>query len=443
MDSATGEPINWVYANGLGERDPANITDHDVLSALSFDKTGEYLSVGDKGGRVIVFKRIRSKKKSRVDDYEYFTEFQSHEPGFDYLKSAEIEEKINAIEWVNVGNSPLQMLSTNDKTIKLWKINYQRKTELEGSSAALSKGGVIKIPKSRVVSEDWEATPRKEFSNAHNYHVNSLSVASDGEHFLSSDDLRVNIWNMETAQTTFSIVDIKPPNIDDLNEVITHAEFHPTIQEMFLISSSKGSTHVCDIRENSSFEKCSVKLEVPIDPAKKHFFSEIVSSVSSATFNPANNNQIVCRDYLTVKVWDVRNTSKPVKNLYVTDYIDKKLCDLYEAESVFDKFKLQVSPDGSNVVTGAYNSNAHIINLEGKVNTTLDAVFGNKRGKVCSKIREYNGKKISPLSGASAPDLKKKVILSCWHPRDNIVGVANHNCIFLFNQEKKHLKKEK
>jgi len=154
----------------------------------------------------------------------------------------------------------------------------------------MSKGGVIKIPKSRVVSEDWEATPRKEFTNAHNYHVNPLSVASDGEHFLSSDDLRVNIWNMETAQTTFSIVDIKPPNIDDLNEVITHAEFHPTIQEMFLISSSKGSTHVCDIRVNSSFDKCSVKLEVPIDPAKKHFFSEIVSSVSSATFNPADNN---------------------------------------------------------------------------------------------------------------------------------------------------------
>jgi len=75
-----------------------------------------------------------------------------------------------------------------------------------------------------------------------------------------------------------------------------------------------------------------------------------------------------------VKVWDVRNTSKPIKNLYVTDYIDKKLCDLYEAESVFDKFKLQVSPDGQNVVTGAYNSNAHIINLDGKVNTTIDNI---------------------------------------------------------------------
>jgi len=53
-------------------------------------------------------------------------------------------------------------------------------------------------------------------------------LSPDGEHFLSSDDLRVNVWNIETNQTTFSIVDLKPPNLDDLSEVMTHAEFHPT-----------------------------------------------------------------------------------------------------------------------------------------------------------------------------------------------------------------------
>lgn len=73
---------------------------------MNFDKQGDYLSVGDKGGWVIIFKRVKNKKKSWVDDFEYFSEFQSHEPGFDYLKSTEIEEKVNAIEWVNLNNSP-------------------------------------------------------------------------------------------------------------------------------------------------------------------------------------------------------------------------------------------------------------------------------------------------------------------------------------------------
>lgn len=55
---------------------------------------------------MIVFKRVKGKKKSRVDDFEYFTEFQSHEPGFDYLKSTEVEEKVNYIEWINLPGSP-------------------------------------------------------------------------------------------------------------------------------------------------------------------------------------------------------------------------------------------------------------------------------------------------------------------------------------------------
>ena len=80
-------------------------------------------------------------------EYRYLTEFQSHEPEvrkrwlyltraldmqreplwprgaqFDYLKSLEIEEKINKIRWCQQGASSAKfLLSTNDKTIKLWK----------------------------------------------------------------------------------------------------------------------------------------------------------------------------------------------------------------------------------------------------------------------------------------------------------------------------------
>ena len=41
---------------------------------------------------------------------------------FDYLKSLEIEEKINKIRWCHQGGSNAKfLLSTNDKAIKLWK----------------------------------------------------------------------------------------------------------------------------------------------------------------------------------------------------------------------------------------------------------------------------------------------------------------------------------
>ena len=46
-------------------------------------------------------------------EYKFYTEFQSHEPEFDYLKSLEIEEKINKIKWCKRQNSAHFLLSTN------------------------------------------------------------------------------------------------------------------------------------------------------------------------------------------------------------------------------------------------------------------------------------------------------------------------------------------
>lgn len=56
-------------------------------------------------------------------EFRFFTEFQSHEPEFDYLKSLEIEEKINQIKWLPRRNAAHFLLTTNDKTIKLWKVS--------------------------------------------------------------------------------------------------------------------------------------------------------------------------------------------------------------------------------------------------------------------------------------------------------------------------------
>ena len=100
MNTGSTETLNWVYINGLGERDPANVTHTDILTAMNFDKTGEFLALGDRGGRVIVF-RYTDLKNSRYFDYRYFSEIQSHEPEFDHLKSLELDEKINALEFLS------------------------------------------------------------------------------------------------------------------------------------------------------------------------------------------------------------------------------------------------------------------------------------------------------------------------------------------------------
>ena len=67
------EPLNLVAMEQLGEPDPTAISKHDLLSAMAFDRTGDILSVGDRGGRVICFHL--QDDENGVRDYEYLTEF--------------------------------------------------------------------------------------------------------------------------------------------------------------------------------------------------------------------------------------------------------------------------------------------------------------------------------------------------------------------------------
>ena len=53
-------------------------------------------------------------------EYKFYTEFQSHEPEFDYLKSLEIEEKINKIKWCKRQNAAHFLLSTNGTRLLHW-----------------------------------------------------------------------------------------------------------------------------------------------------------------------------------------------------------------------------------------------------------------------------------------------------------------------------------
>lgn len=42
------------------------------------------------------------------------------------------------------------------------------------------------------------------YGNAHTYHINSVSVNSDQETYLSADDLRINLWHLEITKDCFS-----------------------------------------------------------------------------------------------------------------------------------------------------------------------------------------------------------------------------------------------
>ncbi|KAG1456024.1 hypothetical protein G6F56_006929 [Rhizopus delemar] len=336
----------WRFAQCFGDKgDSDDITEADIISAVEFDHTGDYLATGDKGGRVVLFERNESKKGC---EYRFHTEFQSHEPEFDYLKSLEIEEKINQIKWCKRQNSAHFLLSTNDKTIKLWKV-YERNIKVVSESTMTTEKDsprpVFNLPKISFQDTMVAAIPRRIYSNAHAYHINSISVNSDSETYISADDLRVNLWNLDISDQSFNIVDIKPANMEELTEVITSAAFHPQHCNLFMYSSSKGTIKLADMRESALCDQKAKVFEEAEDPSNRSFFSEIISSISDAKFSE-DGRYILSRDYLTLKIWDIKMENKPLRTINIHDNLRPKLCDLYENDCIFDKFECSFSGDG-------------------------------------------------------------------------------------------------
>ena len=146
----------------------------------------------------------------------------------------------------------MYILTTNDKTIKLWRIS--QKTKIKVVSKPSEDDEEISFPKlEKVSNEGLVPQLRKTYPNLHNWNINSISRSSDCEHFISSDDLKINLWNFEYPKKAFNIVDIKPEGVEDLQEVITCSSFHPIDSNMFLYSTSKGIIQVGDMRRSSKF----------------------------------------------------------------------------------------------------------------------------------------------------------------------------------------------
>ena len=142
--------------------------------------------------------------------------------------------------------------------------------------------------------------------------------------------------------------------MEELTEVITATEFHPTQCNLFMYSSSKSNIKLADMRDSALCDrhaKCKnfcvymtqysinfLGFEEEEDPTARSFFSEIISSISDVKFSH-DGRYILSRDYLSLKIWDVNMEARPVKTIPIHDHLRGKLCDLYENDCIFDKFE--------------------------------------------------------------------------------------------------------
>merc|ERR1711990_63068 len=438
--AASGGELSWYFSRVKGSLDD-DVAEADIISAVEFNHDGELLATGDKSGRVVIFQRSdMTTGNRRSSEFNVYSTFQSHEGEFDYHKSLEIEEKINKIRWLPRRNAAHFLLSTNDKTIKLWKVS-ERDRVVNGFNLKNDDGSLrprqsnLLVPRYEPAELMVEASPKKVYANAHAYHVNSISVNSDNETYLSADDLRVNLWHLEITDRSFNIIDIKPANMEDLAEVITAAEFHPTDCSSLVYSSSKGTIRLCDMRDRALCDNHAKQFEEPEEPNSRSFFSEIIGTISDVKFSHSGR-YLLSRDYLTVKVWDLHMENKPIMSMQVHPYLTSKLCNLYENDCIFDKFECCWSGTDSAIMTGSYNNFFRIFDLN-KKDVTLEATkdWIKPRAKLQSKKVINGGKRRNKDVEYSVDnlDFHAKVLHSAWHPKDNIIAVAATNNLFIYD----------
>ncbi|TYG49122.1 hypothetical protein ES288_D10G069700v1 [Gossypium darwinii] len=490
------QPLDWKFSQVFGERTAGEeVQEVDIISAIEFDKTGDHLATGDRGGRVVLFERTDTKDHdalrrdlermdhpiNRHPEFRYKTEFQSHEPEFDYLKSLEIEEKINKIRWCQTANGALFLLSTNDKTIKFWKVQEKKVKKISemnldppkavgngcvasssnsnSPTPGLANGGSpdndfsfppgglpsLRLPVVTSQETNLVARCRRVYAHAHDYHINSISNNSDGETFISADDLRINLWNLEISNQSFNIVDVKPANMEDLTEVITSAEFHPTHCNMLAYSSSKGSIRLIDLRQSALCDSHAKLFEEPEAPGSRSFFTEIIASISDIKF-AKDGRYMLSRDYMTLKLWDINMDSGPVSTFQVHEYLRPKLCDLYENDSIFDKFECCLSGDGLRVATGSYSNLFRVFGCApGSTEaTTLEASKNPVRRQVQMPSRPSRSlssitrvvRRGAETSGVDANgnsfDFTTKLLHLAWHPTENSIACAAANSLYMY-----------
>lgn len=230
---------------------------------------------------------------------------------------------------------------------------------------------------------------------------------------------------------------MKPASIEELTEVITTAQFHPLECSLFALGTSKGYVKLCDMRAAALCDRNAKVFRKEDDGGAHSFFSELISSISDLTFSH-DGRYFVTRDYMNMKLWDLNMESQPVLVVPVHDTIKPKLCDLYENDSIFDKFECSFNHDSTQVVSGSYSNFLRVTSIKDQSSEAIQADKSIFRSKKTSKTKlsTNNSKSSSHLDDVSAADLDfdRKILHLSMHPRENTVAIAALSNLFIFSQ---------
>lgn len=158
---------------------------------------------------------------------------------------------------------------------------------------------------------------------------------------------------------------------------------------------------------------------------------------------------MLSRDYLNLKLWDLRMETSPVSTYKIHEHLHSRLAELYNNDSIFDKFECCLSGDGRHFASGSYSNIFRVFSRDsrGEEGITLEASKNPNRAQLvqspqkASKLlqgfargsnRRGNDKSGSSLSNGSQVDTTYKLTHITWHPTADFIACASANSLYMY-----------
>eukprot|EP00466_Bigelowiella_natans_P000523 jgi/Bigna1/125853/aug1.1_g561 len=347
----------------------------DYVTSLQLDPSGNYIAIGDSQGRIGIFDASESNGVND-DPYQFYEEFVSHHPDFDTLYSRRIPTNIIAVEWLKKESRSLHVLATNEKTIKLWRLKEVHK---EGQQTTI-------IP---VLCND--------FSKGHQrFFIHSLSAICDGEMFISSDELMLNLWHLERPDSSFALIDELPEDdMIEVNRIITSAKADPTQCHRILYTTSVNEVNICDLRARCMQNRPAMLLQAPIKGMNASMeIQRELQCITDADFARDGNG------------------------FTETKSSNQNGCMMHGC--LVDDFRVAVNSDASGVVTGSYDDYF----------VAYDLLHDRKKWLQARHAHDFLSAEMPRMS-----ETGRKVLHVDWHDERDIITVASSHSVYVYEKK--------
>ncbi|EFA78537.1 hypothetical protein PPL_09189 [Heterostelium album PN500] len=306
------------------------------ISTLEFDSSGRYLAVGYSNGSIA----IMVKSSGGDDNYSDDTNNNIDVDDMFIMDNDNISSLSSPSGIVN--NDIDMMLDRSEQQVDQLHIQQQLQHQLQLQSSTTTSTSTS-LSTFDILFYYQAHESGKSYEHEEIFNLNSISINSDCQTFLSSDEFRVYLWDLNIGQQCYNIIDLKPSNIQMLTEIIRVTEFHPLQCNSLIYGTSNGTVKLCDMRISALCNGHSKIYESKQN--NQSIFSQYLNSILDLKFNK-DGRYFVTRNLESLIIWDINMESKPLAtyNLYNQEYLLAKLYDIEIITGSYDNKSLVWNP---------------------------------------------------------------------------------------------------